>query len=50
VYEVGIGDDGRACADGTKIGGRDGVRTLCCMVAYSRPGEAIGFRRALPRS
>ncbi len=49
VYEVGISYDGRTYADGKKIGWRDGFRALFCIVAYSRPGEAIRLKRLLPR-
>ncbi|MBA2283394.1 MAG: glycosyltransferase family 2 protein [Actinomycetota bacterium] len=36
VYEVGIGYSGRTYAEGKKIGWRDGVRALWCIVRYSR--------------
>jgi glycosyltransferase involved in cell wall biosynthesis len=49
VYEVGISYDGRTYAEGKKIGWRDGVRALACIVAYSRAGEALRLERALPR-
>ena len=35
VYEVGISYDGRTYAEGKKIGWRDGVRALYCIVRYS---------------
>ena len=35
VYEVGISYDGRTYADGKKIGWKDGVRALYCIVKYS---------------
>jgi len=35
VYEVGISYDGRTYAEGKKIGWRDGVRALYCVVRYS---------------
>ncbi len=35
VYEVGISYDGRTYAEGKKIGWRDGVRALYCVVKYS---------------
>ena len=39
VYEVGISYNGRTYAEGKKIGWRDGVRALWCIVKYSKPGE-----------
>jgi len=48
IYEVGISYDGRTYADGKKIGWRDGVRAMFCIVAYSRPGEALGVKRFSP--
>jgi glycosyltransferase involved in cell wall biosynthesis len=36
VYEVGISYDGRTYEDGKKIGMRDAVRALYCIVRYSR--------------
>jgi glycosyltransferase involved in cell wall biosynthesis len=45
VYEVGIGYRGRTYADGKKIGWRDGVRAVLCIVKYSPLGERV--RRAL---
>jgi glycosyltransferase involved in cell wall biosynthesis len=35
VYEVGISYDGRTYAEGKKIGWRDGVRAIYCIVRYS---------------
>ena len=35
VYEVGISYDGRTYAEGKKIGWRDGVRAIVCIVRYS---------------
>ena len=35
VYEVGISYDGRTYAEGKKIGWRDGVRAVVCIVRYS---------------
>ena len=44
VYEVGISYSGRTYAQGKKIGWRDGVRALVCVLKYS----PLGFRvRAL---
>jgi glycosyltransferase involved in cell wall biosynthesis len=45
VYEVGIGYDGRTYADGKKIGWRDGVHAMFCIVAYSRTGERLRLKR-----
>jgi len=36
VFEVGISYNGRTYAEGKKIGWRDGVRALWCIVKYSR--------------
>lgn len=35
VYEVPISYHGRTCADGKKIGWRDGIRALWCILKYS---------------
>ncbi len=48
VYEVGISYHGRTYEEGKKIGWRDGVRAMYCIVAYSPVGLSIGFRRAGP--
>jgi glycosyltransferase involved in cell wall biosynthesis len=48
VYEVGISYDGRTYAEGKKIGWRDGVRAMFCILAYSRPGEALQLKRLSP--
>jgi glycosyltransferase involved in cell wall biosynthesis len=45
VYEVGISYRGRTYAEGKKIGWRDGVRAVWCILKYSPPGERV--RRAL---
>ena len=44
IYEVGIGYDGRTYAEGKKIGWRDGVRALYCIVRYSALGERVARR------
>jgi hypothetical protein len=44
VYEVGISYSGRTYAEGKKIGWRDGVRALQCIVKYS-PLVARSIRR-----
>jgi glycosyltransferase involved in cell wall biosynthesis len=48
IYEVGISYDGRTYADGKKIGWRDGIRAMFCIMAYSRPGEALRVKRLSP--
>jgi glycosyltransferase involved in cell wall biosynthesis len=48
VYEVGISYYGRTYDDGKKIGWRDGVRAIFCIVAYSPIGVRFGARRASP--
>ena len=35
IYEVGISYSGRTYADGKKIGWRDGVHAVGCIVRYS---------------
>jgi glycosyltransferase involved in cell wall biosynthesis len=44
IYEVGISYAGRTYAEGKKIGWRDGVRALVCIVKYSPIGERIRKR------
>jgi glycosyltransferase involved in cell wall biosynthesis len=41
VYEVGISYRGRTYADGKKIGWRDGVRAVWCIVKYSGGGRRL---------
>jgi glycosyltransferase involved in cell wall biosynthesis len=48
IYEVGIGYDGRTYAEGKKIGWRDGVHAMFCILAYSRGGERLGVKRLSP--
>lgn len=48
VYEVGISYYGRTYDDGKKIGWRDGVRAVFCIVAYSPVGQRLRLRRASP--
>ena len=45
IYEVGISYSGRTYAEGKKIGWRDGVRAIVCIVRYSSVGER--FRAAV---
>lgn len=44
VYEVGVSYSGRTYDEGKKIGWRDGVRALACIVKYSPGGRRL--RRA----
>jgi glycosyltransferase involved in cell wall biosynthesis len=49
VYEVGIGYKGRTYAEGKKIGWRDGLRAVWCILKYSAPGarlRSLGGRAA----
>ena len=41
IYEVGISYSGRTYDDGKKIGWRDGVRALVCIVKYSGVGTRL---------
>ena len=41
VYEVGISYAGRTYDDGKKIGWRDGVRAVWCIVKYSPVGHRL---------
>ena len=41
VYEVGISYSGRTYAQGKKIGWKDGVRALVCIIKYSAPGTRV---------
>jgi len=45
VYEVGISYHGRTYAEGKKIGWRDGVHAVFCILAYSPAGERLGLKR-----
>jgi glycosyltransferase involved in cell wall biosynthesis len=45
VYEVGISYRGRTYAEGKKIGWRDGIRAVWCILKYSSPGARV--RRGL---
>jgi glycosyltransferase involved in cell wall biosynthesis len=48
VYEVGISYSGRTYAEGKKIGWRDGVHALFCIILYSRLGSRLRLRRMSP--
>jgi glycosyltransferase involved in cell wall biosynthesis len=41
VYELGISYNGRTYAEGKKIGWRDGVRAVWCIVKFSATGERL---------
>jgi glycosyltransferase involved in cell wall biosynthesis len=41
VYEMGISYNGRTYAEGKKIGWRDGVRAVWCIVKFSATGERL---------
>ena len=42
IYEVGISYSGRTYDEGKKIGWRDGVRAVYCIVRYSKVGDKFG--------
>ena len=44
VFEVGISYSGRTYDEGKKIGWRDGVRAIWCIVKYSRIGARVRRR------
>ena len=44
IYEVGISYSGRTYAEGKKIGWRDGVRAIYCIVRYSALGASVRSR------
>lgn len=44
VFEVGISYDGRTYAEGKKIGWKDGVRALICILRYSSVGLRVRNR------
>jgi glycosyltransferase involved in cell wall biosynthesis len=41
VYEMGIGYNGRTYAEGKKIGWRDGVRAVWCILKFSETGGRV---------
>ncbi len=45
IYEMGISYRGRTYAEGKKIGWRDGIHAVWCILKYSPPGQRV--RRAL---
>ena len=50
VYEVGISYHGRTYAEGKKIGWKDGVRALLCIVRYSKVTDAARRRSGVLRA
>jgi glycosyltransferase involved in cell wall biosynthesis len=42
IFEVGISYSGRTYDEGKKIGWRDGVRAVYCIVRYSKVGDKLG--------
>ena len=44
IFEVGISYSGRTYAEGKKIGWRDGVRAIYCIVRYSALGTSVRSR------
>jgi hypothetical protein len=48
IYEVGISYSGRTYAEGKKIGWRDGIRAIFCIVAYSPIGIRLRVKRLEP--
>lgn len=48
IYEVGISYSGRTYEEGKKIGWRDGVRAVYCIVAYAPIGQRLRLKRLGP--
>lgn len=48
IYEVGISYSARTYAEGKKIGWRDGIRAVFCILAYSPLGERVPVRKLEP--
>ena len=48
IYEVGISYAGRTYEEGKKIGWRDGVRAVYCILLYSNWGAPLHVRRMEP--
>jgi glycosyltransferase involved in cell wall biosynthesis len=44
IFEVGISYSGRTYDEGKKIGWRDGIRALWCILKYSAAGERLRHR------
>jgi glycosyltransferase involved in cell wall biosynthesis len=50
IYEVGISYSGRTYEEGKKIGWRDGVKALWCIVKYSLKTPRTKFEMAAPKT
>ncbi len=50
IYEVGISYQGRTYEEGKKIGWKDGVRALWCLLKYSLKADAVPGRVPTTRS
>ena len=48
IYEVGISYSARTYAEGKKIGWRDGIRAVFCILVYSPIGERVPVRKLEP--
>ena len=48
IFEVGISYDGRTYADGKKIGWRDGIRAIFCILVYAPFGDSLRIRKLEP--
>jgi len=48
IYEVGISYSARTYAEGKKIGWRDGIRAVFCILVYSPLGERVPVRKLEP--
>jgi len=48
IYEVGISYSARTYAEGKKIGWRDGIRAVFCILVYSSVSERVPIRRLEP--
>jgi len=48
IYEVSVSYSGRTYEDGKKIGWKDGVQAVWCILRYSRFGELAGRRGNRP--
>ena len=48
IYEVGISYAGRTYDEGKKIGWRDGVRAVYCILLYSNWGPRLHIRKSEP--
>jgi glycosyltransferase involved in cell wall biosynthesis len=48
IYEVGISYSARTYAEGKKIGWRDGIRAVFCILVYSPLGDRLPIRRLEP--